>query len=134
MIVRVGKVTTVYPSSGKIVVKYEDKQNTSLPLPMLTMNGEYSMPSVGDRVITLHMENGSSKGFVLGTYYGGKMQPKAASGYRKDFGDDAYVTCLNGVYALNAKDVQFITPDGFIAVNELIERLERIEEALGLSH
>ena len=69
---------------------------------MLTMNREYSMPAVGDRVVTMHMENGSSKGFVLGTYYGGGMQPKANAGYRKDFGNGAYATCLGGVYLLSA--------------------------------
>ena len=65
MTVRIGKVTNIYPSQGKVKVLYEDEGNTSLPLPMLTMNREYSMPLAGERVVTLHMENGSSKGFIL---------------------------------------------------------------------
>lgn len=102
MITRIGKVTNIYPSTGKVKVLYEDEESASLPLSMLTMNQEYSMPAVGDRVITMHMENGSSKGFVLGTYYGGGMQPKANTGYRKDFGSGAYVICLGGAYLLSA--------------------------------
>lgn len=102
---RIGKVTNIYPTTGKIKVMYEDAKNASLPLAMLTMNQEYSMPSVGDRVVTMHMENGSSKGFVLGTYYGGGMQPKANSGYRKDFGPDAYAVCKGGQYRLSAKEI-----------------------------
>ena len=105
MKMRIGKVTNIYPSTGKIKVMYEDAKNASLPLAMLTMNQEYSMPSVGDRVVTMHMENGSSKGFVLGTYYGGGMQPKANSGYRKDFGPGAYAACKSGQYRLSAKEI-----------------------------
>lgn len=101
MRIRVGKVTQVFPRTGKIKVMYEDENNASLQLSMLTMNQEYLMPQVGNKVVTMHMENGSSKGFVLGTYYGGGMQPKANSGYRKDFGGGAYVTCINGAYRLS---------------------------------
>lgn len=105
MRMRVGKVTQVFPRTGKMKVVYEDENNASLQLSMLTMNQEYLMPQVGDKVVTMHMENGSSKGFVLGTYYGGGMQPKANSGYRKDFGGGAYATCLSGAYRLSAGSV-----------------------------
>lgn len=102
MYMRIGKVTNIYPTTGKIKVMYEDERSASLPLSMLTMNQEYSMPAVGDKVVTVHMANGSSKGFVLGTYYGGGMQPKANAGYRKDFKGGAYATCNGGVYLLKA--------------------------------
>lgn len=134
MSLRIGKVTNIYPSTGKVKVVYEDEKNASLPLSMLTMNNEYSMPAVGDRVVTFHMENGSSKGFVFGTYYGGGMQPKANSGYRKDFGNGAYVTCRNGGYVINAKDITLKCSYGEITVEEIMKRLERIEDALGLPH
>lgn len=102
MFLRVGKVTNIYPTTGKIKVMYEDEGSASLPLSMLTMNNEYSMPAVGERVVTVHMANGSSKGFVLGTYYGGGMQPKANGGYRKDFGEGAYAICTGGFYLLKS--------------------------------
>lgn len=105
MRIRIGKVTNTYPSTGKVKVMYEDEGSASLPLSMLTMNQEYSMPAVGDRVVTIHMENGSCKGFVLGTYYGGGMQPKANAGYRKDFGSGVYVACRDGAYLLSAGSV-----------------------------
>lgn len=179
MSLRIGKVTNIYPSTGKVKVMYEDEQNASLPLSMLTMNNEYSMPAVGDRVVTFHMDNGSSKGFVFGTYYGGGTQPRANSGYRKDFGGGAYATCRSGGYLLHANtvliesenghlrldsDTEFfgtgniniesegdaeikatnvtINADGItlkcsygeITVEELMKRLERIEDNLGLPH
>lgn len=105
MVTRIGKVTKVYPGEGRVKVTFEDSGSSSLPLAVLTMNKEYSMPSVGDRVITLHMENGPSKGFVLGTYYGGGMQPKANSGYRKDFTSGCYVVCIGGAYTVKGSKI-----------------------------
>lgn len=132
--VRIGKVTNVYPDTGKVKVMYEDEGNASLPLPMLTMNQEYSMPVVGDWVITVHMENGSSKGFVLGTYYGGSIQPKTDTGYRKDFGEGVYVTCRDGKYLLSAGEVVLKCHYGEITLKEMMQRIERIEDRLGLPH
>ena len=51
------------------------------------------------------MENGTSKGFVLGTYYGGGMQPKANSGYRKDFTSGCYAICIGGSYTLKGSKI-----------------------------
>ena len=137
MNVRIGKVTSVYPASGKVQVYYEDTKNTSLPLSLLTMNDEVSMPSVGDRVLTIHMPNGSSKGFVLGTYYGGNLKPKATGGYRKDLGGGAYVSCNNGVYTLKAGNITIQADSitlagstGQITLEDLIRRLESIEQKL----
>lgn len=127
MYLRVGKVTNAYASEGKVKVMYEDTNSSSLPLPMLTMNNEYSMPSVGDRVITVHMANGSSKGFVLGTYYGGSKEPKATSGYRKDFGGGAYASCKRGEYTLYANKIILKTTNGEINVGDLMNQLENLE-------
>ena len=161
---------------------YEDERCASLPLSMLTMNNEYSMPAVGEKVVTMHMANGSSKGFVLGTYYGGGTQPKANVGYRKDFGGGAYAASSDGVYllqvdhatfkaltgitiesesgpveikstaseaiimldtdtlikatgiAIEAKDITLKCSYGEVTLEELMKRLERIEDQLGLPH
>lgn len=139
MITRVGKVTNIYPDTGRVKVMYEDSKSSSLPLAMLTMNGEYSMPNTGDKVVTLHMENGSSKGFVLGTYYGGGMLPKANAGYRKELGKKAYVTCNDGCYVLKGQEIVLVAESvtfqcscGTVTLEELLKRLERIEEHLSL--
>lgn len=139
MILRVGTVTNVY-SNGKVKVFYGNTNNTSVPLHMLTMNKEFSMPKVGDRVVTAHMTNGSSKGFVLGTYYGGRTLPSADSGYRKDLDDSTYVTCEDGKYVLHAKDITVEADDitlkcsyGEITVEDLLTRLETIEEILNIN-
>ena len=99
-ILRVGKVTNVYQSTGKVKVLYEDTGNTSMPLSMISTNGECYLPSVGERVVTLHMETGSSKGFVLGTYFGEINKPSGIA----------------------------------VGNKEVVRRIERIEDALGLPH
>ena len=121
MFMRIGKVTNIYPSTGRVKVMYEDEKNASLPLSMLTMNGEYSMPAVGDKVVTMHMGNGSSKGFVFGTYYGGGTQPKANSGYRKDFGGSAYAVCRSGAYTLSAGSISLRSGDFHILLKKDVE-------------
>ena len=156
MSVRIGRVTSVNPTEGRVKVAYEDSRSSSLPLPMLSMNNEYSMPKIGDRVLTVHMDNGSSKGFVFGTFYGGGSQPKANSGYRKDF-DRACLICEDGHYQLQAvqvtlnaesliallakegisieaDDITLKCPYGEITVEDLMKRLERVENRLGLPH
>ena len=130
MLLRLGKVTNVYPAEGKVKVFYEDEKNTSLPLSMLAMNGEYFMPEVGERVLTLHSANGSSKGFVLGTYYGGSKKPAANSGYRKDLGGGAYVACQGGEYLIHAPNITLSCSAGTITVAELLQRLETLESKL----
>lgn len=137
MNIRVGKVTNVYPATGKVQVHYEDEGNTSLPLSLLTMNNEVSLPTVGDKVLTIHMSNGSSKGFVLGTYYGGSTKPKATGGYYKDLGGGAYVACQDGAYTLKASNITIQASDitltgaaGSITLKDLIQQLEEVGSAL----
>lgn len=126
MNIRVGRVTNVYPSEGKVKVLYEDTDNVSMPLSLLTMNNEYSMPEVGDRVLTLHMPNGSSKGFVLGTYYGGSNKPLADDGYRKDFGRGAYISrTKEGAITIHSEnDITLSCASGSITLSEIIEKLK----------
>lgn len=112
---RIGRVTNIYPDKAKVKVEFEDEKNTSMPIPYMTFNREYTMPKVGDRVITMHLENGSSKAFVLGTYFsGGGWDPRTDEGYRKDFDDekDAYFTYKEGKYELHVPEkVSFFIGD-----------------------
>lgn len=141
MLVRIGKVTNVYREEGKVQVLYEDEGNASLPLPMLTMNREYAMPEVGEMVLTVHLNTGSSKGFAFGTYYGGGNSPKVSSGYRKDIEGGAYITCQNGEYLIHAEGIELDAKDitlkcnySTVTVEEIIKRIERLEDVLDLPH
>lgn len=148
---RIGKVVNVFPKSGQAKVEYEDTGSTSLPLHMLTFNREYSLPEVGEHVVTMHMDNASSSGFIFGTYYGADNSPAAETGYRKEFDQNAHAESVNGNYTLeargielkvdasnvkitntgitmNAADVTMITPAGTVSVSSLIREMAELKE------
>lgn len=133
MIARVGKVTSVDGATGKAKVTYE-QDNTSMPLSVVSQGGEYKMPDVGDMVLTLHLENGSSKGFIIGAYYGGTKTPKATSGYRKDYDDNASLVCSSGNITLKAKEITIETDYGSETFTNILKRIERLEDALNIPH
>ena len=128
MIIRVGKVTNVYPTTGRVKVLFEDTGNTSVKLPMLTLNNEYRMPVVGSYVITIHLQNGSSKGFVLGTYWSDVNIPEdtGVGVYRKEMGGGVYARSQNGTYRLQASNIQLVSNAGAITVDMLVAALDRI--------
>lgn len=126
MIVRVGKVTNTYPDKGKVKVLYEDRNQTSAEIPMITFNNEYTMPSVGDRVVTLHMENGSSKAFCLGTYWNANKLPPESE-YKKDIGDGAYIERVDSQVTVYAPSLIFASENGAISIDDILDLKERIE-------
>lgn len=131
---RVGKVTQVFPDEGMVKVYYEDENNASLKLNVLSFNNEYLLPPLGEYVLTAHLDNGSSKGFVLGTYYG-SLKPNATSGYRKDFNNPkdankAFATFLDNVFTLNAANITFKCSYTETSVESIIKRIEDLETAI----
>lgn len=66
--IRIGKVSSV--SGNEIKVTYEDRQGEVTHEFPVVSNGVYRVPKVGETIVVLHMSNGSSNGFVLGTLAG----------------------------------------------------------------
>ena len=133
--IRIGTVTNVYPNNGKVKVYYEDTESSSLPIPMLSMNREQSMPEVGDIVITLHLANGSSQGFCLGTYFDDDYE--GSEKYTKEFDDKAFLECEKGKYRLKCEDVKLEAKEitlkcskGSITLSELLKKLDEHEKQL----
>ena len=127
MIVRIGKVTNVYPTKGKVKVFYEDRNQTSIEIPMMTFNNEYKMPSVGDRVLTLHMENGGSKAFCLGTYWNANNLPTTNATYKKELCGGAYIEQIGDTVTVYAPSLILSSQAGTISLASLIEFDNRIK-------
>ncbi len=86
--IRVGKVSSVNYQTGMAQIVYTDKgQAVTAEMPLLNYNDEYNMPTVGSQVAVAHLENGSSRGVILGNVWDKKNTPaESGSGlYRKDF-------------------------------------------------
>lgn len=133
--IRIGTVTNVYPENGKVKIYYEDTESSSLPLPMVSMNREQSMPDVGDTVITLHMTNGSSQGFCIGTYFDDDYE--GSEKYTKEFDDKAFVECDKGNYrlvcediTLESKEINLKCEKGNITLSELLKKLDEYEKRI----
>ena len=124
MIVRIGRVSAIF--GGKVQVNYEDLDSTS-EVPMLTFNNEYSMPNVGDLVLTLHRENGSSKGYCLGTFYGISNTPDTEADYYKDLKNGAYLKNISGELTISGDDITLSCTSGDLNLKELIEKLADFE-------
>lgn len=127
MIVRIGKVTNIYPDKGKVKVYYEDRKQASTEIPMLTFNNEFTMPSVGDIVVTLHMEVGSSKAFCLGTYWNAKKLPPTSK-YKKDLGGGAYIEKTDSEVTIYAPTLILSSSAGTIDLADLLDRIRELEE------
>ena len=121
---RIGTVTNVYPDTGRVKVYYEDMESSSLPLPMVSFNREQSMPKVGEAVITLHMANGSSQGFCLGTYFDEDFH--GSDKYKKEFDDKAFAECDKGKYKLKSEDIKLETKKAVIKGTDVIIEAEEI--------
>ncbi|PXV87368.1 hypothetical protein C8E03_110129 [Lachnotalea glycerini] len=85
--IRIAKVSSVNYQTGMLRVTYTDKgKAVSTELPYTNQNSEYFMPNVGEYVQVNLLSNGTTKGFVTGTYWGkGNQPPESGKGiYRKD--------------------------------------------------
>lgn len=126
MVVRVGTVTNVYPAEGRVRVLYQDREETSVKLPLLAL--EYKMPEIGAAVITLHME-GRSNGFVLGEYYGENNPPTDPEcSFVKELGDNTFIKCAGGTLKLISPEITFQTDAGTITVGQLVTLMNRVTD------
>lgn len=126
MIVRVGTVTNLYPSEGRVRVLYQDREETSVKLPLLSF--EYKMPEIGDAVVTLHME-GRSSGFVLGKYYSENNPPTdPEQSFVKELGDNTFLKCVEGMLKLISPEITFQTDAGTITIEGLVTLMNRVTD------
>ncbi len=141
--IRIGRVSSVNYDTGMMRVVYSDKgKEVTKELPFLNYNDEYTMPKVGEQVLTAHLSNGNSRGVVVGKMWNQKNRP-AESGkgiYRKEFSrsrGSAYARYEDetGIYYLVAGTVQITGINGIElsspeikieAATKLTERAEQM--------
>ena len=125
MIVRFGTVTNIYPEEGKVRVLYEDRDETSVKLPLFAH--EYKMPEVGKTVVTLHMMDGRrSSGFVLGEFWSDIKKPEQFGEklFRKDIGEDSYIQWNDGRLEIVSPEIVFRTRTGTVTTERMPEKQE----------
>lgn len=86
--IRIGKVSSIDYENGMIRVLYTDRDGAvTKSLPVLTFNDEYKMPKVGQRVLVVHLSNGTEAGYVMGSFWNTANSPsRSGKGvYRKEY-------------------------------------------------
>lgn len=132
MLVRVGKVTDVYASEGKVRVRYDDLDETSTKLP--TMAAEYNLPKVGAIVLVLYTQN-DSNGFVIGEFWNKVKQPSEsnAATYKKQIGQ-GYIRGEGDDLKLFSPSITLEGSAGTVTLSQLVELMDRVaalEQRLG---
>lgn len=127
--IRVGKVSSINKEAGLLRVTYQDRdRNTTAEIPMLNFGGEYKLPSVGEMVAVAHLDNDTSMGVVLGTYWNDKNKPKGAGAvFRKDLGGGAYLEVKGSQLVIHGTEVILSCSSGSIKVSELISMKEKLD-------
>lgn len=111
--IRIGRVSSVDYTNGMIRVTFPDRDGAvSSLLPVLSLNGEYKMPQVGENVLVAMLSNGTGAGIALGSYWNLSNKPpvSGAGHYRKDFGKSpgtAYMDydAASGTLTIHARKV-----------------------------
>lgn len=66
-LVRIGRIAAINSKNGMVKVAYADRDGASTKeLPVLKCTDEYRNFKIGERVLVLHLSNGSSRAVVLG--------------------------------------------------------------------
>lgn len=72
-IIRIGTVTAIYDEKGTVLIHFEDKNDLTLELPLLSW--EYNMPKLQDTVWCIFLSNGIETGLCLGKAYSVNNMP-----------------------------------------------------------
>lgn len=93
--INIGVVSTSDPAKGSVRVMFPDRDNlVSGELPVITPGGwgrGNAVPSPGETVLCVFLDNSRSAGFCLGTYYGDDIPPGSTDQRGGWFEDGSYV-------------------------------------------
>ena len=127
--IRVGNVSSIKYKKGLIEVTYPDLDDSVTDaLPVFSLTGEHTMPTVGDEVLVVHLSNGETAGIVLGKFWGGDEKPKVygQNVFRKELGDtqgECYIQYKDG-------KLTFKSPEGSTTLGSILQRLAALEARL----
>lgn len=116
--IRVGDVSSVNPETGRVKVRFADKDNfVSKELALL--DSEYNLPNVGDQVLCVFLPNGIEEGFCLNGFYSKKNPPPVTDSnlYHKKLDDGLTITYDKATKQLTINAENPIQINGDVHVN-----------------
>lgn len=130
--IRVGFVSSVNPAAGTIRVAYSsDTDSDSDEMPYFSFGGIYKMPAKGQMVLSLHMENGTSSGIVLGMFWNGANIPpvSGADAFWMDLAAGAFLKAMGGAVTLKGTSIT-LSAGKTITVDEIVDKLQDHESRI----
>ncbi len=130
--IRVGYVSSVNPAAGTIRVAYTDSATGDTgEMPYFSYCGIYKMPQKGQMVLCLHLENGTSSGIVLGSFWNGTNTPpvNGDSAFWMDLAAGAILQAMSGAVTLKGSSITLSARQS-ITVDEIINKLNDHENRI----
>ncbi len=130
--IRVGFVSSINPAAGTIRVAYSsDTDSDSDEMPYFSFGGIYKMPAKGQMVLSLHMENGTSSGIVLGMFWNGTNMPpvSGADAFWMDLAAGAFLKAMGGNVTLKGSSIT-LSAGKTITVDEIVDKLKDHESRI----
>lgn len=127
--IRVGRVSSVNAKKGTVSVVYPDRNESATDeMPYFSFGGIYRMPKKEQMVVVLHLENGSSAGIVLGTYWNEIDNPTegGADTFSMDMTGGALLKAVGGEIMLRGSGITLDSGRG-ITVAEIIRKLDEYD-------
>ena len=117
-LIRVGKVSAIYPEKARARVVFEAHKLVSYELTVIQKqtlkNRDYWMPDVGEYVLCVFLPTGNASGFIIGSLYSEQNIPGLSSNDKRAimFDDGTYIE-----YDRKAHLLTLDVPDGTININ-----------------
>lgn len=110
---RIGTISSFDKETGMASVLYSDRDgDVTQLLPFATFNGEWKEPCAGEKVLVVHLSNGSEMGVILGTYWNESNPAHGRGIYHKELGNGAFFDYADGIFEISAGHLKFTATDG----------------------
>ncbi|USG67453.1 phage baseplate assembly protein V [Brevibacillus ruminantium] len=119
--IRVGRVSSVYPERSTARVTFEDQTNVvSHELDVIgrgsLLTKDYWLPVPGEQVLCLFLPNGNAQGFILGSCFNKEDKPPVRDAGKRHlrFADGAWIEYDQKTHTLT---IDLEKPDGIVVLN-----------------
>lgn len=128
-LVRIGRISSINQKNGMVRVMYADRDDASTKeFPVLRCTDEYRDFQIGERVLVLHLSNGSSRAVVLGGIWNklGQKQ-KAVKSKIAEALTSLVVDAATDIVLKSASKIVMEDENWTTSLSEIMERLHALD-------
>lgn len=128
-LVRIGRISSINQDTGMVRVTYADRDDASTKeFPVLRCTDEYRDFQIGERVLVLHLSNGSSRAVVLGGLWNtlGQKQKYIKSKMAAAL-TSLVVNAIEDIILKSAGSITLEDANWTTSLSEIMERLNALD-------